>query len=441
MHASVNNTDPKTLARLATIEPPALAVAGLLALAALALWRFPALAAQISPVWAELRPPTATALLFITIALALSRPRVPPAANAVAGGIALGLMLTVCFGFLARSGILGVPADRLANLPQPSNMVVTLFAAVALLWNREATGLRSLAADVGAMVALVALLFLIGGYIFEGIVFTGAVHAPLQSPPTIAAVTLLTLVLASRRATAGSLFGFLTSTGIGSRIARTVLPAVTLMPFVLFEALAALERSGHSVAFSRAFLAPVVAIVCIAVVVWMGRRANWIEDHLRRQSVTDQLTGLLNRRGFEDATLRLGGFTDRRTATGVIAFFFDLDNLKRANDLLGHTAGSEVIQRFADLLAVTFRKTDVIGRVGGDEFVVIAPAPVETAEEILGRLARVVETLNATEYLVVPISYSVGYAELPPGDVGDLESLIAEADARMYAEKSRKRAA
>lgn len=440
MHAPVNHSDSKTLSRLAAIEPAALAVAGLLAFAALAFWCFPALGSQFSPVWTELRPPTATALLFVAAALALSRQGLPPTANVLAGGIALGLILTIAFAFLAGSGFLGIPADRLANLPPAKNMTATVAAALGILWNREASGLRALAADAGVLVVLVSLLFLVGGYIFDGIVFTGAVHVPLQSPPTIVAVTLLAMVLVGRRAAAGGLFGFLTSTGIGSRIARTVLPAVTLMPFVLFEALSALERYGHSVAFSRAFLAPVVAILSIAVVVWMGHRANWLEDHLRRQSVTDQLTGLLNRRGFEDATLRLDGVTDRHGA-GVVAFFFDLDNLKRANDLLGHVAGSEVIQRFADLLAVTFRKTDVIGRVGGDEFVVIAPAPVETAEEILRRLARVVETLNETEFLVVPISYSVGYAELPAGDVGDLESLIAEADARMYEEKSRKRAA
>jgi diguanylate cyclase (GGDEF)-like protein len=130
-----------------------------------------------------------------------------------------------------------------------------------------------------------------------------------------------------------------------------------------------------------------------------------------------------------------------RREGGVIAFFFDLDNLKRANDLLGHTVGSEVIQRFADLLAVTFRKTDVIGRVGGDEFVVLAPAPAESASEMLNRFARVVETLNRSEHLPLPISYSVGFAQLPPGDSGNLNRLIAQADARMYAEKSRKRAA
>jgi diguanylate cyclase (GGDEF)-like protein len=201
-----------------------------------------------------------------------------------------------------------------------------------------------------------------------------------------------------------------------------------------------MEYAGMSVAIGRAVVAPLVAMIGVVVVVWMGRRTNWIESQLRQQSFTDQLTGLLNQRGFEDATLSLG----RRAAAtdgGVIAFFFDLDNLKRANDLLGHTAGSQVIQRFADLLAVTFRKSDVIGRVGGDEFVVLAPAPAETADDMLRRFARVVETLNATEYMPVPISYSVGYAELEAGDAGDLAGLIAEADARMYAQKSRKRAA
>ncbi len=439
MVSPLNDPDPKVLARLDAIEPFAIAAAGLTTLGALA-GLLPALAPHLPPLLGEMRPPTAIAVFFMTLALAFSARRMPPLAQVVGGGIALGIVLTPSLALLARAGLLGIPHERLANLPAVGNLVATLATALALLWNRETRGPRGLAADTGTAVGLVSVLFLAAGYFFNGIGFTGAAHVPLQSPPTLLSVGLLVLVLAMRRIAAGGAFGFLVANGIGSRIARAVLPAVTLMPFLVFEALSALEHAGLSFAFSRAFLTPVVAIVSVALVLWMARRANWIENHLRHQSATDQLTGLLNQRGFEDATSRLDRMPARREG-GVIAFFFDLDNLKRANDLLGHTVGSEVIQRFADLLAVTFRKTDVIGRVGGDEFVVLAPAPAESASEMLNRFARVVETLNRSEHLPLPISYSVGFAQLPPGDSGNLNRLIAQADARMYAEKSRKRAA
>lgn len=440
MSPPANDADPKLLALLQKLEPVALGIAAAIAAGALLLW-LPPVAAQFSPGWLNPRPPTAIALLFTALSLALTGPRRSSLAQMVGRGVALGLMLAPIVAILGYAGVLPLPAVRLGNLPPPPTVAISLMAFLGMFWIQETRGVRSLVADLGVTAMIAFTLFLVGGYVFGAIEFVGAVRAPLQSPPTIVAIALVACAVVSRRAVSGHAYRFLVADGIGSRIARAVLPAVVVAPFVVFQSINLLDRFElASTVLSQAIVAPVLVMGTVAVVVWMGSYTNWIEGQLRRQSQTDELTGVLNQRGFENAIARLNR-TALRQGQGLIAFFFDLDNLKRANDLLGHTAGSQVIQCFADLLAVAFRKGDVIARVGGDEFVVLAPAPIESAEEMLRRLARVVDTLNASQPMPVPISYSVGFAELTPGDDIDLDRVIAEADLRMYAQKSRKRAA
>lgn len=435
-----NEADPRLLVLLRKVEPVALGLAAIISGGALLSWFLPATGAFI-PALQNPRPPTATALLFVATSLALAAPRRSGLAPVIGKGVALGLLATPIVVMLAYSGVLPIAAVRFGALPQPVSVAFSFVSFLSLLWIRETKGLRSLLADFGAAAAVAFTLFLAGGNVFNSIEIVGALRAPLQALPTVVAMGLVAFVLTTRRAVAGRAFRFLVDAGVGSRIARAVLPAIVITPFVIFQGINVLDRTGlASIVLSEAIAAPLLVVATVIVVVWMASYTNLIEGQLRRQSLTDELTGVLNQRGFEDATAHLGR-TALRDGQGLIAFFFDLDNLKRANDLLGHTAGSQVIQRFADLLAVAFRKDDIIARVGGDEFVVLAPAPIESAEAMLSRLARVVGTLNATEPLPVPISYSVGFAELIPGDGGGLDRVIAEADVRMYEQKSRKRAA
>jgi diguanylate cyclase (GGDEF)-like protein len=435
-----NEADPGLLALLSKVEPVALGLVAVISGGALLSW-FLHTTDAFAPWSQNPRPPTAVMLLFVAVSLFLTAPRRRGLLSVIGEGVALGLLATPIVAALAYAGVLPIPAARLGMLPPPVSVIIGFMAFVSLLWNRQTSGIRSILADVGAAVAIAFTLFLVGGYVFNGIEIIGAVRAPLQALPTVVAMGLVAFALLTRRAVAGRAFRFLLDAGIGSRIARAVLPAIVFTPFVIFQGVNVLDRTGLAPrVLSQAIAAPLLVVATVVVVVWMGSYTNWIERQLRRQSQTDELTGVLNQRGFESAADYLGR-TALRNGHGLIAFFFDLDNLKRANDLLGHTAGSQVIQRFADLLAVAFRTDDIIARVGGDEFVVLAPAPIESAEAMLSRLARVVETLNANERLPVPISYSVGYAELAPGTDGDVQRLIAEADLRMYAEKTRKRAA
>lgn len=122
--------------------------------------------------------------------------------------------------------------------------------------------------------------------------------------------------------------------------------------------------------------------------------------------------------------------------------FLDLDGLKAINDRLGHAAGDAVLLRLAELLRATFRASDVVGQLGGDEFVVVA---VDTGDDPDGvRLrARLDAALAAPGPTgAPPLAVSVGVVVHDPRlGARTLDELLADADARMYAAKRARRAA
>jgi len=163
-----------------------------------------------------------------------------------------------------------------------------------------------------------------------------------------------------------------------------------------------------------------------------------LQEKIERVAVTDELTGLLNRRGFTMmAGQQLRIATRQRIGVGVI--FADLDRLKEINDKLGHDDGDRAIRALADVLRVTFREVDVIARLGGDEFAVFASNVDQVAIGlILDRVRTAISTAPAIG--PYPLSASIGVALLAAGATGSLDQLIAEADERMYEIKRARRA-
>jgi two-component system, cell cycle response regulator len=106
------------------------------------------------------------------------------------------------------------------------------------------------------------------------------------------------------------------------------------------------------------------------------------EQALRTLAVTDELTGLYNRRGFftfAENFLRMAA----RTGQQSLLYYVDMDGLKQINDTFGHADGSLAIKGVADILRQTFRQTDIIARLGGDEFVVLATNAGSGQKEII----------------------------------------------------------
>jgi len=163
-----------------------------------------------------------------------------------------------------------------------------------------------------------------------------------------------------------------------------------------------------------------------------------LDRELRSLALADDLTGLYNRRAFltlASQQLKLS----RRNAQGLLLFFVDVDNLKHINDSFGHHEGDLAILRVADTLEDCFRDSDIIARIGGDEFVVLALETCgESQEAILRRLETGLGTSNARESRY-QVSLSVGVAKFDPKHPVSLGDLVSIADRMMYAQKRDRR--
>jgi diguanylate cyclase (GGDEF)-like protein/PAS domain S-box-containing protein len=158
------------------------------------------------------------------------------------------------------------------------------------------------------------------------------------------------------------------------------------------------------------------------------------QEHLRTLAHTDELTGLLNRRGFLGRASR---YLQKCLSTNlpVTAFYADVDQLKHINDTLGHDAGSRVIAAAGEALSQTFRAADVLGRIGGDEFAVLAQISPTTTSLLERRLEDHVRAINGRGVLPAPLALTIGWAHLHASEPTTLEELIQFADQHMYSRK------
>ena len=432
--------DPSAVAALRWIEIVALSVASIIALSALLVWFTPALAALAPAGLHAMRPVTAGWVLIAVAALSLSRPNASRSARRVAAALAC-LLVVMPFGvLLTYAGVIPYPAS-LPSRPWAHTIIAWLLASPMVPFVAARSGWRAWAADIGAICAVAFALLVFGSFAFGVVEFTTVGNVSYTAPQVLACLVLIVLVVVGRRAEAGGLFAPLLAGGRGTRLVRTLLPYLLLAPFVLFATQRKLAEIGLvSTAQAMAIAVPVLVLGVAATVFGIARSTSRVEEELRHQSLTDALTGVLNRRGFDtvaDYVVRVA----RRNGTPITAFFFDLDDLKGVNDAYGHNVGSLLIRRFAELLVATFRASDLVARVGGDEFVVLASAPTTSLAVLAERLQAAVAETNASGVLPTAISYSVGYSELLPGSATDLDQLISDADARMYAAKTNKRAA
>jgi diguanylate cyclase (GGDEF)-like protein len=162
-----------------------------------------------------------------------------------------------------------------------------------------------------------------------------------------------------------------------------------------------------------------------------------VQTELSNLALMDELTGLYNRRGFlafADRQLRLA----RRSDRSLLLFFIDVDGLKEINDFFGHSEGDAALVWTAEALEATFRDSDVIARIGGDEFAALA---IEASGQSEGSIRE-----RLTEYLSsvsrkdgdYRFSVSLGTARFDPWNPVSIRELIAEADRAMYEQKRRR---
>ena len=155
---------------------------------------------------------------------------------------------------------------------------------------------------------------------------------------------------------------------------------------------------------------------------------------IQQRAITDELTGLLNRRGFyEAAQAALGAHLP------VLLAYIDADGLKQVNDRLGHAVGDAMLIDLAEVLRSSLRATDIVARMGGDEFCVMMVEPEIDGDALRARLVNRIDSRNATVARDYRLSASVGCIEVGASTTDDLDHWLVEADRRMYAEKAARR--
>jgi diguanylate cyclase (GGDEF)-like protein len=193
-----------------------------------------------------------------------------------------------------------------------------------------------------------------------------------------------------------------------------------------------------------AYLAPMISNLAVAQVVYVVvllavsrlrddyHRSQARVELMRQVASTDPLTGLLNRRSLADH-IAAGQALVRRAAQPLSVVLIDVDHFKQINDGLGHAAGDAVLVELSALISAQLRGSDQIGRWGGEEFLIVAPA---TAQEAARELAERIRQAVADPSLLPgrPVTVSLGVAECQP--LESVDALIQRADLALYAAKA-----
>jgi diguanylate cyclase (GGDEF)-like protein len=155
----------------------------------------------------------------------------------------------------------------------------------------------------------------------------------------------------------------------------------------------------------------------------------------------DELTLVSNRRGFMSLGQHALSLCKRMSRPASV-FFFDLDGFKSINDRFGHAEGDRALVSFARLLMQVFRDSDVVGRIGGDEFVVLMTnCSEEDTQVAFNRVQRVVDEYNRVSQRGYEIRFSAGTVAYDPSRHPSIDALLSEADALMYERKRKRQAA
>lgn len=421
--------DPALLDKLALIERAYLTVVALIAIGALWMGRSSALGRAVSGSSVPVTPEIAIALLLSALALEFSRPRHSEAAKRV--GSVLGGLLAVLSVVVLLAGILHLPLALAATAGAATGMPgLTAGAFVALglviVLTPARKGMPSHTADFFVSLFCLLVLAMVRSYLFEGLSSRAAVDR--TSLLTLLAFALLAFVAFMHRAETGILATLL-GAGSGSRIARVAAPVVLLVPFLPQTALANAVRSGWlSAAYLSTIVEFLVAGAILTLLLVMALKINRLEEKIRDLALRDELTGLVNRRGFHLVgwqVLRQA----RRDGLPFSLLFAELDNLAEIQHALGPGVGEEALIEMGELMTAAFRATDVIGRIDPAQFAMAGHFDERSAGIVRLRLQEAVNYRNANPgrtYSLKPFSWCV-CAQDPHSE--SLEDLMAQAEA------------
>ncbi|HWZ51436.1 MAG TPA: GGDEF domain-containing protein [Granulicella sp.] len=438
---------PRQLESLAQLQRISLVFASLLALTILAAWICPPLGALLPSGWNVMRADTAVLLLCGAVSLALSQPRRSARALLLSRLLGTLVFISATIIGLEYAFRFTLPIDRLLDLaygPIPAHagrMSPQGAASLALIgflsvFIRVRKRLLAHIADVAVLVLCMLSLTILSGYLYGAMGLFGLSMDHRTAPHSLLAIALLTFVCYTRRAEYG-MHSVVLGAGISGRIARIAMPLAILLPF-LFIAARALATRLHLLTpeYANALTSSSLSLGAIISTLFLTWHIDSLESEVRDLSLRDELTGLYNRRGFyilAEQALRLA----RRDGEVFSVLYLDLDRLKPVNDTLGHEVGSEMLQRIARLLLDNFREVDVVGRIGGDEFVVASRGTAADVVVAIERLEQATSDLNAHSGLPYTVSFTLGSVTAEDNNES-LDTMLNRADKIMYERKHRK---
>lgn len=177
---------------------------------------------------------------------------------------------------------------------------------------------------------------------------------------------------------------------------------------------------------------PFFGLFILLVFWWLGKRYDLVKFH----SENDMLTKIFNRRYVFHTFPKLAALMDRKDEK-LIVFYFDIDDFKMINDRYGHETGDHVLKHFANLLVRTTSKRDIVARLAGDEFIIIAPFADEKGQDILiNQINHELRQLFKEQNIEITVSIGTS---VYPNDANTLDGLLNRADQNMYKHKSNKK--
>jgi diguanylate cyclase (GGDEF)-like protein len=396
--------------------------------------------------WLDMRAALATIALCAAISLFLSEETQPERWQWI--GRIFGVLTVAIAGTILLAKIPGSPGivSRIPDWNQValregsldfSAAAFLLMGVVILLLPAKNKKLGHAADGLTILLSILVLTPVLGSVLAIGGVPREAL-ARLTSLPTMWVLALLFLVVVIRRAEHGALSVFC-GYGSGSQIARMLTPLVLFLPVFREMTRARLLRSGWiPQPYAGAIVTSVGLVLGVVLLVFLARYINRMQENIQSLTLRDELTGLRSVRGFYLLAEQAFRYA-RRMQESFGVLFVDMDNLKIINDRLGHSAGSVSLVETAKLLTSAFRETDILGRVGGDEFVVAGQFKQIELAIAIKRLRDAVIRKNSAAGQRFSISLSMGYAVTEDFAHDTLRSLVAKADEDMYKEKHAKK--
>lgn len=435
--------NPQRLALVTALSALAMGLASLLSW--WLLWRL--MLTQPLPDELYIAPLAAFAGVIAALGLLSVRRWAPPWLGRTCAGLLIGIASAVLLehllglsdgleSYFFSQEVKAVLGGTYPGRPAPQAALIFLFLGLAL-WLVGQPRLRSFGfVDLGIGLALVVSFTTVLGHLYQA---RELYYAPGSTAGMSLATSLMLLVLSVGALTLNPKgpIALLNARDAAGVARRRLLPVLILTPVLLgLLLLLAVRHAGMDLPLAAALLITITILGFVGVVEWVSRLLRHLQEEqtgvlvlretrAKEEGMTDILTGLLNRRGWDQAMRRWEDRCQRENLNACV-IVIDLDGLKLVNDTQGHAKGDELIRRAGHALRSASRQEDCLARLGGDEFAYLSVgcAP-EHAGVVLRRLAA---SLHASQ---VPASLGYAMRDL----AGSLSAAFQEADKAMYEHK------